>query len=359
MFSKNPVTKLMAITVIAGIIELSCILTGIMFQRHFINQYQQTNRIYTDALQDAENVLSYTYLYESTIYKASLDLGSNVDYEQTYDTIGRQLSSELSSLQSSKALESGTVRTAYENVVSDVESLFASDKDSVAKTVDKIASDTALLVTYLKTDMVASSEKISKMNRYSYLLDAAAIMVSLISIVACINLVSKNSKQMLEEKELENYTDGLTGLYNRKYVEERLAEKVNAGERGFLFMFDMDNFKKVNDTYGHDAGDAVLTGFSEVLRDTLRNNDVACRLGGDEFMVFVSGIRVNRDATALADRIITNTRKKFANSNGKIITLSCGIARTQVHETFDVLYKRADTALYYVKEHGKNSYHIE
>ena len=67
MFSKNPVTKLMAITVIAGIIELSCILTGIMFQRHFINQYQQTNRIYTDALQDAENVLSYTYLYESTI----------------------------------------------------------------------------------------------------------------------------------------------------------------------------------------------------------------------------------------------------------------------------------------------------
>ena len=262
-------------------------------------------------------------------------------------------------MQSSKALESGTVRTAYENVVSDVESLFASDKDSVAKTVDKIASDTALLVTYLKTDMVASSEKISKMNRYSYLLDAAAIMVSLISIVACINLVSKNSKQMLEEKELENYTDGLTGLYNRKYVEERLAEKVNAGERGFLFMFDMDNFKKVNDTYGHDAGDAVLTGFSEVLRDTLRNNDVACRLGGDEFMVFVSGIRVNRDATALADRIITNTRKKFANSNGKIITLSCGIARTQVHETFDVLYKRADTALYYVKEHGKNSYHIE
>ena len=155
-------------------------------------------------------------------------------------------------------------------------------------------------------------------------------------------------------------TDELTGLYNRRYFERHLSmmlEKSQEQERDMaLMLIDLDYFKGVNDTYGHDIGDAVLKEFALRLRRNIRGVDLACRFGGEEFVVLMPDTDF-RQAQSVAERVRSAVAEKpFSVGRTDLgITISLGVALNE-HEvdTPEMVLKRADVALYRAKREGRN-----
>ncbi len=156
-------------------------------------------------------------------------------------------------------------------------------------------------------------------------------------------------------------TDDLTGLYNRRYLESHLdALLVKAKERGkplSLTMVDIDHFKAVNDDHGHDAGDAVLAEFAERLQRGVRGVDLACRYGGEEFVILMPDTG-DAFAALVAERVRQEVAEEAFRIGGEAelnITASFGVASlAREAETGAQLLKRADKALYQAKEQGRN-----
>ena len=125
-------------------------------------------------------------------------------------------------------------------------------------------------------------------------------------------------------------------------------------------MIDLDNFKAINDNYGHIAGDRTLQMFADTLRDFAGEDDVICRIGGDEFVVFIKDIISKEEIGIRAADIITDLCHKLEECKFETnSSVSIGIAQTPEDGVeFNKLYNSADKALYYVKQNGKNSYHF-
>lgn len=156
--------------------------------------------------------------------------------------------------------------------------------------------------------------------------------------------------------------DPLTGLFNRRYLEETLErEMLRAQRRGSQFallMMDVDHFKKFNDTYGHDIGDALLRELGTCLNKTLRGEDIACRYGGEEFVIVLTDIKMD-EARKRAEDLRNCTRNIIImDHDGKIVepvTLSIGLTLFPDHgENQEALIKAADQALYSAKNAGRN-----
>ena len=149
--------------------------------------------------------------------------------------------------------------------------------------------------------------------------------------------------------------DPLTGLANRALFAERLA---NASVPMALLALDLDRFKAVNDTLGHEAGDALLRQVAARLSRIVRDGDTLARLGGDEFMLLVTGEVGPDDLKALASRIVTALSAPFhLDSDTAHIGVSIGIATAMTDERDDIV-SRADFALYDAKESGRNTFRI-
>lgn len=157
-------------------------------------------------------------------------------------------------------------------------------------------------------------------------------------------------------------TDGLTGLYNRHFLnthlENMVHQSVKNGKKLALMIMDMDHFKQVNDTYGHDAGDRILKQLSEVIQRTARSTDLAARFGGEEFVVLMPETDEQSALTA-ANRMreIVEATPFVINAGGETITktVSIGIANSHPDgDSAEALIKRADEALYSAKRGGRN-----
>lgn len=152
--------------------------------------------------------------------------------------------------------------------------------------------------------------------------------------------------------------DPLTGLRNRSGIEEQINICLRAGGCGAFFIMDMDNFKAVNDTYGHIEGDKVLIRFAQALRKVIEPTDLAARLGGDEFIIFSPGQKTRQEIKKMAELIIRQVERELV-SPGKLVrvTVSVGIAiAPQDGIIFETLYGNSDKALYFVKNDGKNAF---
>lgn len=159
--------------------------------------------------------------------------------------------------------------------------------------------------------------------------------------------------------------DALTGLNNRRQFESRLKQEVQASKRKnkplCCFMIDVDYFKKVNDTYGHIAGDCILKGLAKVIKTQLREYDIASRYGGEEFAILLPFTNIE-EANFVAQRLRKAVEKtSFDISEAKAetkslnITISVGISSyNPKKDSPQSLYKNADSALYKAKEHGRN-----
>lgn len=155
-------------------------------------------------------------------------------------------------------------------------------------------------------------------------------------------------------------TDGLTGLHNHRYFQERLSERIEEARRHptrhTLLLLDIDHFKQVNDRYGHPVGDEVLKALAGLLKSSIRNVDMAARYGGEEFVVLLANTR-REGAVKLADRIRKAASRLKFEAEGKTfkITVSMGIAAfPDDAKGKSSLIERADQALYYAKENGRN-----
>jgi len=167
-----------------------------------------------------------------------------------------------------------------------------------------------------------------------------------------------------EHRELkeEASRDGLTGVYNRRSFEERIAQEFEAAGRHewplSVIFVDLDRFKHVNDSHGHQAGDAMLKAVADLLLGAVRDSDIVARYGGDEFVLLLPGVDAD-DTAHVASRLVAEARGATAESAGErvSITLSLGTATHDAQNRFDdpaALLAAADEALYHSKRNGRD-----
>lgn len=148
--------------------------------------------------------------------------------------------------------------------------------------------------------------------------------------------------------------DALTGLFNRGAFEK--ARQTTRGRAQAMFIFDVDDFKGFNDTYGHDMGDRVLQKVARILAGNFRSEDYVCRFGGDEFTVLM--VHATSAMRELVENKIENIREALRDTEDGLprITLSIGVAFSDRPDPTDDILKDADTALYITKERGRDGY---
>ena len=169
------------------------------------------------------------------------------------------------------------------------------------------------------------------------------------------NLIIEETKRIYQEK-LAN-TDPLTGAYNRRYLNEFANDYLKIVKREkidfSLLIVDLDDFKNINDTYGHEIGDLVLIQFVKIARETIRENDLIIRFGGDEFILLLPNTNI-KNAKIIATKII-NRISEYNMSTEVNFLISIGIADYQEKDfTIDDIISRADKSLYEAKRGGKN-----
>jgi diguanylate cyclase (GGDEF)-like protein len=166
--------------------------------------------------------------------------------------------------------------------------------------------------------------------------------------------VIDNARRFHEARQLADL-DALTGLHNRRFFHETLGREVARAHRYerklALIVFDLDDFKEINDRIGHLAGDAVLAEAAERVRDVVRSADIACRVGGDEFAVIMPESSLE-DADQLYRRIQHNVSARPVSQGGKLY-LSAGVAELRPDDDGVTFFQRADDALYRAKDAGK------
>lgn len=186
--------------------------------------------------------------------------------------------------------------------------------------------------------------------------------------------LEQNVKQRIQELEIENselklekealakisMTDSLTGLYNRVKVEETFLyeqkQSIRHGDSLSVILMDLDNFKSVNDSYGHNTGDIFLKEIATLLKKLFRSSDVIARWGGEEFLIVLPKTDLHT-AKEIALKLRDNIQDaKFTGIGQR--TSSCGVATLLLNESLASMIQRADTALYLAKDNGKNRVEI-
>jgi diguanylate cyclase (GGDEF)-like protein len=188
---------------------------------------------------------------------------------------------------------------------------------------------------------------------------SCAGLFGLLSAVGLSESLQQRTKKMLESLSASCTTDSLTGVGNRRLldgeIERRIAQRRRQGTTVSMLMIDVDHFKQINDTYGHQAGDFVLRELATHLEATLRDMDLLTRYGGEEFVAVLPGTALPQ-AKLAAERIrkaveqcvipVRDTKLKA--------TVSIGVTEAHNHDTTETLFARADRALYAAKRAGRN-----
>ncbi len=166
----------------------------------------------------------------------------------------------------------------------------------------------------------------------------------------------------IRDLEEEASLDQMTGLLNKSGAAERLNKACRSGN-GVLMILDLDSFKLVNDTYGHETGDRILEAFADMIRDNMRAGDIAGRIGGDEFILFCAGTKdvhaVERISTRINGQIETVAKQLMGDDMN--IPLGTSVGAVFVPKSggdYEDLFKLADRALYIVKQNGKHGYFV-
>jgi diguanylate cyclase (GGDEF)-like protein len=175
-------------------------------------------------------------------------------------------------------------------------------------------------------------------------------------------LVMARQMHALRDNREMAVTDGLTGLANRTLVTERLeqlaGQPIRPDRHTAIMLIDLDRFKPINDTYGHEAGDAVLIAAAAAMRAVIRDSDLAGRLGGDEFAVLLQGLPSRETAGAVAARLLESLRTPVIfGEHLLMVEASIGVAvRDDPDASGETLLQRADTALYAAKRAGRGRF---
>ncbi|MEA3354692.1 MAG: diguanylate cyclase [Campylobacterota bacterium] len=226
------------------------------------------------------------------------------------------------------------------------ERYFSSINDNWIEEIEKLES----MKKIVKMNSAEGEERIFQVNITSFFYNTEHYVVSFTDITELKNYTYKLQYQATH--------DNLTKLFNRKKLNDELVKEIQRENRyhhGFsLIMFDIDNFKSINDTYGHDVGDVVLQEVSQITRSSVRTTDIAARWGGEEFMIIVPETSMD-NAVLTADNIRKNIESFQFDSLPKPVTVSLGVAEFKRDvDNKESILKKVDIALYEAKHSGKN-----
>ncbi|MFC2073981.1 ABC transporter substrate-binding protein [Campylobacterota bacterium] len=199
------------------------------------------------------------------------------------------------------------------------------------------------------------------------------VIIAVLLLLGCISLlfyVIVKRKWLMTKKVLESeitnktaelekltYIDFLTNAKNRKAYKEKIEELISLNRRYHslfsLALFDIDDFKQINDTYGHRVGDNVLIDITKLVQSHIRENDLFFRIGGEEFALLLSQTSLD-DAKIVVEKIRKSVEDDLGTIDNKTVTVSIGLGEVHEGDDEDTLYKRVDALLYESKENGKN-----
>lgn len=225
-----------------------------------------------------------------------------------------------------------------------VKGIFDDEKDVIFQgrlVVENDGSENVYSVLFDVTEMVISQKEINRMNQ---------------------DLYDKTNQEKIRQVQLSHKAnmDALTGLLNKSAVTEAITTYLIESEKDqmhALLMIDCDDFKSINDNFGHAVGDEVIKYFASVLKRTFRDSDIKGRFGGDEFMVFMKN--TTKDATTLRANQLNEAIRKPYLKDGKEIKISCSIGVAYFPKdagNFENLFNMADEALYKAKSYGKDRF---
>lgn len=192
------------------------------------------------------------------------------------------------------------------------------------------------------------SEIIKNIDEQSILLKTFITFLNLIISILLYFLLHQNVRQ---KKAAE--TDSLTGIYNRRGVKERLEHLTSNSFPLTIAYFDIDKFKEINDTFGHDVGDEVILRITKIVQNNLEKEDIFARWGGDEFIILFP-----KKKTPFSRQIIENIRQEIHNTDFKIdynVSCSFGVTEYKANESIDDFIQRSDYALYDAKKSGRDA----
>ena len=194
--------------------------------------------------------------------------------------------------------------------------------------------------------------------KHSSLFLFAAVVFSLVCLVLFLALRLRKQKLMRLEQTnetlvIESETDPLTGIGNRRYLDRKIASMRGEPISTAFLLIDVDHFKELNDTYGHDTGDNVLIALADMLKSLCRKDDIVARIGGEEFVILLFNT-TNHSAIEFAERVRASVEGQVFNQRCTI-TVSIGVATGNMDcANYDKFYKQADMALYHAKSDGRN-----
>lgn len=192
-----------------------------------------------------------------------------------------------------------------------------------------------------------------RMEPYNYTFLLGNFFVVVASYAVNVYVYMRVRERMVKETKYEADHDALTGLYNRNFFDRYLKiSEEGGGAKGCYIMIDIDNFKSINDRYGHDVGDIALRTVARITGRLIRGNDILVRWGGEEFVLFIEGMPLD-DAVVKAE-IIRNAIEHTAYHESEHLTVSLGVTEVRDSEDSSVTLKRADENLYVAKTTGKN-----
>lgn len=173
-------------------------------------------------------------------------------------------------------------------------------------------------------------------------------LIQLFSHHATLALVNTYLRERLEKAVI---TDYLTGLYSRKHLDKMFSKHMKTDKRGTLILFDIDDFKKINDEYGHNVGDEVIIAVANIIRSCITDQDIAARWGGEEFAIYLPHVGLINGV-----QVAETIRKAVAEKTKPSVTFSCGVStwKEEYTDSISDVFIRADQALYKAKEIGKN-----
>ncbi|KGR86185.1 histidine kinase N-terminal 7TM domain-containing protein [Lysinibacillus odysseyi] len=237
---------------------------------------------------------------------------------------------------------------------------------SIGRQIEKILSEDQKLAALIRRGEECDYERIEENRNTYYQVRFSPVLKNASNIGTIITFVNITERVEMQKKlhQLASY-DGLTNIYNRTFFMHQSVNKLKfikqKGGYASLIMFDIDHFKQINDTYGHEAGDIVLANVAQLAKSSLEPQDIIGRYGGEEFIILLPGKNV-KEASELANIIRISIAESLAHIHGQTIyvTSSFGIspvllAQSDQKEAIKLAIRKADHALYTAKNNGRNN----
>ncbi|MCR5468684.1 MAG: diguanylate cyclase [Lachnospiraceae bacterium] len=236
-----------------------------------------------------------------------------------------------------------------------LDSIVSSMVDSSYKDATRAFMDFGTLVERLGIENSISMETLGKhvgWCRLQFVKADSGFDRSVKTVLFTIEVIDEEKRRENELRRLSQ-TDLMTGVLNRGSGEKKIKRRLLSGQEGMFVVIDVDKFKRINDTYGHNVGDEAIREVADCLKKSFRNNDIIMRLGGDEFAVFAEGVKNNNEADTMFERLFRYIENIEINDmNGVPVEISVGVKfiREGDDATFDDVYKMADESTYVSKK---------